>query len=77
LEEIEPAKDSPYMLEYKVKFDYSGSYFIQISYIDENTGENCFSEPQYINVEPVMHAGGKTLRPKELNIITVMSRCLG
>jgi hypothetical protein len=77
LEEFEPSEDSAYMLEYKIKFDHSGSYFIQVCYKDERSGDVCYTEPQYINVEPVMHAGGKSLRPKELSIITVMSRCLG
>jgi hypothetical protein len=45
------------MLEFKLKFDYSGSYFIQIRYTEEISGETCYTKPQYINVEPLMHTG--------------------
>lgn len=40
-------------------------------------GEEKFTSPQYINVDPALNLNGKIVRAKELSIITVMSRCLG
>jgi hypothetical protein len=59
-----------------VLFDVSGSFFVQIEY-EAPAGGVAFSDPQYINVEPIMRANTRTIRGKELSLLTVMSRCLG
>jgi len=77
LEVVQPTNDpTRYGLEFKIQFFESGSFFVQIAYETEN-GMTKFTEPQYINVEPVMSLRGKNIRSKELNLMTVMSRCLG
>lgn len=67
---------SEYMFEFRVLFDVSGSFFVQIVYEDDK-GQVAYSPPQYINVEPVMVANNQEIRGKELSVLTVMSRCLG
>ena len=64
------------MLEFRVFFEISGSFFVQIVYQDSQ-GQAQFTDPQYVNVEPVMTANNQEVRGKELSVLTVMSRCLG
>lgn len=79
LEQVDPyPTPSQYQLEFRVLFEYSGSFFVQLAYQDEVDPEvERYTEAQYINVEPVMSAGGRGIRGKELSLMTVMSRCLG
>ena len=63
-------------LTFEVVFEYPGSFFVQIEYEGEDGARLC-SVPSYINVEPVLKAGGEAMRCKELSIMTVISRCLG
>ena len=76
---VEPDPEaSEYLLEYRVHFGESGSFFVQIAYADEiDASITRYTPPQYINVEPVMALGGKEVRCKELSLMTVMSRCVG
>jgi hypothetical protein len=77
LEMVEPhLGSSQYMMEFRMLFDESGSFFVQVAYKDDHD-EEAFTPPQYINVEPLLSINGRPVRPKELSIITVMSRCLG
>ena len=75
---VEPYADQTrYGLEFRIQFFESGSFFVQIAYQDATSGETRCTKPQYINVEPVMNLNGKPVRSKDLNLLTVMSRCLG
>ncbi len=65
------------VIEFLVNFKYSGSFFVQIEYYDELAQSNVVTEPQYLNVEPIMLIGNKEVRCKELSIISVLSRQLG
>ena len=79
LEMVDPhPTSSKYMMEFRLTFTESGSFFIQISYEDElNRDQELFTPAQYINVEPTLFLHGKPVRAKELSLITVMSRQLG
>lgn len=78
LEIVDPYNDrTRYGLEFRIQFFESGSFFVQIMYEDPISGKSKFTKEQYINVEPVMNLNGKPVRSKELNLMTVMSRCLG
>ena len=78
LEMIEPWGDpTNYGLEYRIQFFESGSFFVQIAYEDGVTGVQRYTNPQFINVEPVMKLKNRDVRCKELNLMTMMSRCLG
>ena len=61
---------------FEVSFKHPGSFFVQVEYEGEDGTRRC-SVPSYINVEPVLKAGGEAMRCKELSIMTVISRCLG
>ena len=58
-------------LEFIVKFKYSGSFFVQIEYMDKDINASNYTEAQYINVEPIMILRGEEVRCKELSIISV------
>ena len=78
MEIVDPYDDKTrYGLEFRIQFFESGSFFVQIAYEDALSGKIKYTQAQYINVEPVMNLNGKPVRSKELNLMTVMSRCLG
>lgn len=64
-------------LEFRVRFSYPGSFFIQIEYFDEDIQDVNYTQPTFINVEPVIVLREDYLKCKQLSIITVLSRCLG
>ena len=64
-------------LEFRVDFPEAGSFFIQVEYFDKDLEQRNYTDPIYINVEPVMLIRDKPVRVKELSIITVLSRCMG
>jgi hypothetical protein len=76
LEKLSPIPDK-LNLEWVINFPFAGTFFIQFEYIDENTGNLNYTEPFYINVEPLLTLRGEPYRPKELRILTVISRCMG
>jgi hypothetical protein len=61
LEQVDPyPTPSQYQVEFRVLFEHSGSFFVQLAYEDEIDPETeRYTEAQYINVEPVMSAGGR------------------
>jgi len=73
--------------EYRVSFEESGSFFVQIEYSsqDSATGNQvAYSKPSYLNVEPILsfkrddvHLDSQQIHCKELSIMSVLSRCLG
>ena len=79
LEMVEPhGASSVYLLEFRVHFKESGSFFIQVAHDDElDSSLTKYTAAQYINVEPEMRLPGRAVRCKELSLLTVMSRCLG
>jgi hypothetical protein len=79
LEMVEPHRaSSVYLLEFRVHFKESGSFFVQVAYDDElDSSLTKYTAAQYINVEPEMRLAGRAVRCKELSLLTVMSRCLG
>lgn len=70
-------RDMSVNLEFSVHFPEAGSFFIQIEYLDKDLEQRNYTDPIYINVEPVMLIRDKQVRVKELSIITVLSRCMG
>jgi hypothetical protein len=70
-------RDLSVNLEFRVHFPDAGSFFIQIEYFDKDLEQRNYTDPIYINVEPVMLIRDKPVRVKELSIITVLSRCMG
>jgi glycogen debranching enzyme len=70
-------RDLSVNLEFRVHFPEAGSFFIQIEYFDKDLEQRNYTDPIYINVEPVMLIRDKPVRVKELSIITVLSRCMG
>ena len=79
LEMVEPhGASSVYLLEFRVYFKESGSFFVQVAHDDElDSSLTKYTAAQYINVEPEMRLPGRAVRCKELSLLTVMSRCLG
>jgi hypothetical protein len=47
-------KDLSVNLEFRVHFPEAGSFFIQIEYYDLELAERNYTEPVYINVEPIL-----------------------
>ena len=70
-------KDLSVNLEFRIHFPEAGSFFIQIEYLDQVLHQRNYTDPIYINVEPVMLIRDKQVRVKELSILTVLSRCMG
>lgn len=58
-------------------FNQAGYYFVQLEYYDEDLKIQNYTEPQYINVEPILQINGKSVKCKQLSMITVLSRCMG
>jgi hypothetical protein len=78
LERIEPHnKDMSVNLEFRVHFAEAGSFFIQLEYTDLILGEKNFTDPIYINVEPILILRNEPVKVKELSVLTVLSRCMG
>ena len=75
---IKPSnRDLSVNLEFRVHFPEAGSFFIQFEYFDKDLEQRNYTDPIYINVEPVMLIRDKQVRVKELSILTVLSRCMG
>jgi len=66
-------------LEFRVRFMEAGPFFVQLDFYDPVINGRNFTEPLYINVEPVLviNERNTALRCKDLSILTVLSRCLG
>eukprot|EP00347_Sterkiella_histriomuscorum_P000287 403376460 len=68
-------------LVYRLDFQQTGSFFIQVEYYDELTESTLFTEPQQFLVEPIfkvqMNEGYKTLNTRQMSVQTVLSRSLG
>jgi glycogen debranching enzyme len=63
-------------VELSFKFTKAGSFFIQIGFGEPDHIR--FTKPNYINVEPQLFLNtSTTLRCKQINMISVLSRCLG
>ena len=46
------------MMEFRVEFTESGSFFIQVQYSNEKDKRNkLYTEPSYINVQPQLNVG--------------------
>jgi len=61
-------------IEFRVAFPHAGSFFVQLEYHDSVINDRNFTDPIFINVEPLLVLRGKTIRCKELSIMTVLSR---
>ncbi len=64
-------------LEYRIIFPEAGSFFVQIEYYDMELKDRNFTEPIYINVEPVLILRNEKIRVKELRMLTVITRQMG
>ena len=64
-------------LEYRIIFPEAGSFFVQIEYYDMELKDRNFTEPIYINVEPVLILRNEKTRVKELRMLTVITRQMG
>ena len=58
-------------------FKEAGTFFVQLEYFDMSHNAINYTEPVYINVEPVLVVRNQKVRVKELSIMTVLARCLG
>lgn len=64
-------------LEYRIIFPEAGSFFVQIEYYDMELKDRNFTDPIYINVEPVLILRNEKIRVKELRMLTVITRQMG
>lgn len=49
-----PDEEGRVNLEFRVRFQEAGSFFVQLEYYDPALEARNYTEPLYINVEPIM-----------------------
>ncbi len=61
-------------LEFRILFPEAGTFFVQLDYLDPVLKDRNFTDPIYINVDPVLLIRNDKIRVKELSLLTVISR---
>ncbi len=64
-------------LEFRIVFPEAGSFFVQLDYYDIDLRDRNFTDPIYINVEPILILRNEKVRVKEISMLTVISRQMG